>query len=120
MLSDKLIKDKSRVRLCSAHYSVFVTYLSKHQENMSVKCIPPYTPLVYSRIGVCRGIPIFLIFVLKHRLWVLVRTACILHGEVFVMRFSVVAVGRSTSQTKEDWCYVYQYEQTNDLGSDRV
>ena len=25
---------------------------------------------------VCRGIPIFLIFVPKHRLWVLVRTAC--------------------------------------------
>ena len=35
----------------------------------------PYTPLLYSKTGVCRGIPIFLIFTLKHRLWVLVRTA---------------------------------------------
>ena len=38
---------------------------------MSVKCIPPYTPLLYCKTGVCRGIPIFLIFAPKHRLWVL-------------------------------------------------
>ena len=37
----------------------------KHQENMSVKCIPPQTPLLYSKTGVCRGIPIFLIFAPK-------------------------------------------------------
>ena len=35
----------------------------------------PYTPLLYSKTGVCRGIHIFLIFAPKHRLWVLVRTA---------------------------------------------
>ena len=35
---------------------------------MSVQCIPPY-----SKRGVYRGIPIFLIFDPKHRLWVLVR-----------------------------------------------
>ena len=46
-----------------------------HQENMSVKCVPPQTPLLYSKTGVCRGKPIFLIFAPKHRLWVLVRTA---------------------------------------------
>ena len=46
-----------------------------HQENMSVKCLPPQTPLLYSKTGVRRGIPIFLIFAPKHRLWVLVRTA---------------------------------------------
>ena len=46
-----------------------------HQENMFMQCIPPYTPLLYSKTGVCRGIPIFLIFAPKHRLWVLVRTA---------------------------------------------
>ena len=62
---------------------------------MSVKCLPPQTPLLYSKNGVCRGIPIFLIFALKHRLWVLVRTASavifyifknlyILHGHVFI------------------------------------
>ena len=39
---------------------------------MSVKCVPP---LLFSKTGVCRGIPIFLIFAPKHRLWVLVRTA---------------------------------------------
>ena len=46
-----------------------------HQENMSVQRIPPYTPLLYSKTGVCRDIPIFVIFAPKHRLWVLVRTA---------------------------------------------
>ena len=46
-----------------------------HQENMSVSSLPPQTPLLYSKTGVCRGIPIFLIFAPKHRLWVLVRTA---------------------------------------------
>ena len=33
---------------------------------------PPYAPHLYSKIGVRRGIPIFLIFAPKHRLWVLV------------------------------------------------
>ena len=42
---------------------------------MSVKCVPPQTPLLYSKTGVGSGIPIFLIFAPKHRLWVLVRTA---------------------------------------------
>ena len=46
-----------------------------HHANMSVKCTPPYTPLLYSKTGVYRGIHYFLIFVLKHRLWSLVRTA---------------------------------------------
>ena len=45
-----------------------------HQDNMSVQCIPPHTPLIYSKTGVYRGIPIFLNFDPKHRLWVLVRT----------------------------------------------
>ena len=48
---------------------------NKHQENMSVKCLPPHTPLVYSKTGVYMGIPIFLTFDPNHRLWVLVRTA---------------------------------------------
>ena len=44
---------------------------------MSVQYMPAYTPLSYtsSKTGVCRGIPFFLIFAPKHRLWVLVRTA---------------------------------------------
>ena len=37
----------------------------------------PYTPLLYSKTGVYRGIPNFLIFDQKHTLWVhvLVKTA---------------------------------------------
>ena len=42
---------------------------------MSVCFIPLYTPLLYSKTGVYRGIHFFLIFASKHRLWVLVRTA---------------------------------------------
>ena len=49
-------------------------FLVVHQDNMSVQFIPPYTPLFYSKTGVYRGIH-FLVFALKHRLWVLVRTA---------------------------------------------
>ena len=75
---------------------------------MSVKCVPLQTPLLYSKTGVCRGIPIFLIFAPKHRLWVLptiyvwsknkkitenflllffynFKNLCILHGHVFVI-----------------------------------
>ena len=45
----------------------------KHQDNMSVIFTPPYTPLLYSKTGVYRGIHYFLIFALKQRLWVLVQ-----------------------------------------------
>ena len=37
-----------------------------------MKIIPLRSPLLYSKTGVCRGITIFLIFVPKHRLWILV------------------------------------------------
>ena len=40
---------------------------------MSVKCVPPQTPLLYSKTGVFRGIPYFLIFAPKHRLWAKIR-----------------------------------------------
>ena len=40
------------------------------QDNISVSFIPPYTPLLYSKTGVYRGIHYFLIFALKHILWV--------------------------------------------------
>ena len=33
---------------------------------MSVKCIPPKTPLLYSKTEVCSDIPIFLIFAPRH------------------------------------------------------
>ena len=53
----------------------------KSQNTLSIKitspCINehPYTPLLYSKTRVYRGIHYFLIFALKHRLWILVRTA---------------------------------------------
>ena len=42
---------------------------------MSVCFILPYTPLLYSKTKFYRGIYYFLIFALKHILWVPVRTA---------------------------------------------
>ena len=45
---------------------------------MSMKCIHPHNPLLYSKTGVCRGIPIFLIFAPKHRLWVRVPSINVL------------------------------------------
>ena len=47
----------------------------EHLANMSMLYRPPYTPLLYSKVVVFRGINYFLSFALKHRLWVLVRTA---------------------------------------------
>ena len=37
---------------------------SIHHADMSVQCIPPYIPLLYSETGVYRGIHFFLIFAL--------------------------------------------------------
>ena len=50
---------------------------------MSMKSIPPHTPLLYRKTGECRGIPIFLSFASKHRLWVLVRTASVRRSNVY-------------------------------------
>ena len=46
----------------------------EHQDNKSVCLIPHYTPLLYGKTGEYRGILYYLIFALKHILWVLVRT----------------------------------------------
>ena len=57
------------------HQFLITAYLlnssGKHFRAMNT----PKTPLLYSETGVCSGIPIFLIFAPKQRLWVLVRTA---------------------------------------------
>ena len=50
-------------------------YQHFHQDNMSVCFIPNYTPLLYGKTWVYRGIHYFPIFAQKHILWVLVRTA---------------------------------------------
>ena len=87
------------------HFYILYICLSKHlgkwyvftyyQENMSVKCVPPQTPLLYSKTGVCRGMPFFL-FLLQNRdcgyslepkifNFYNLRKICILHGRVFVI-----------------------------------
>ena len=36
-----------------------IACMEYHDDNMSVQYISPYTPLLYSKNGVCWGIPIF-------------------------------------------------------------
>ena len=73
-----------------AGFAVIYLCISVHQENMSVQYISPKTPCLY-KTAVCRGIPIFLIFAPKHRLWVLVRTKfSIFTGE----KISVYCMGK--------------------------
>ena len=50
---------------------------------MSMKSISPHTPLLCRKTGECRGVPIFLSFAPKHRLWVLVRTASVRRANVY-------------------------------------
>ena len=70
-----------------------------YQESMSMKIPPPYTPLSYSKTGVYRGIPIFLIFDPKHRLWVLiinVLSTSIKNFKIFLMKFSVFKADKNS------------------------
>ena len=53
---------------------------------MSVRFIPPCTPLLYSKTGVYSGIHYFLIFAPKHRLWVLVPTIYILSKNMKIFK----------------------------------
>ena len=39
-------------------------------KHVHVKYTPSNPTIIYSKTGVCRGIPTFLIYDLKHRLWV--------------------------------------------------
>ena len=59
-------------------YSRSRTNISRPQGNKPVQVTPPYTPPLYSKTGVYRGILYFLIFALKHRPWVLVRGEAVL------------------------------------------
>ena len=52
---------------------------------MSVCFIPPYTPLLYIKTGVYRGVHYFLIFALKHILWVLVEAVLTCTHKVYVL-----------------------------------
>ena len=61
---------------CDSGKPCFISkYLSSRKRVRVTKTL--YTPLVYSKTGVYRGIHYFLIFAPKHRLWILVRTASV-------------------------------------------
>ena len=70
-----MIELKQKVVNLFLKHKTFFSMLKNHHANTYVIVKPPYTPLLYSKIGVYRGIPYFLIFALKHRLCVHVRTA---------------------------------------------
>ena len=75
---DQSANQHSLISTFFVHYLDCMPKLMSLKDNMSVWFIHPYTPLLYSKTGVYRGgggIHYFLIFALKHRLWVLVRTA---------------------------------------------
>ena len=64
------INDFNTVSLLTCYVSLYhkdciTVMLMCHQDNMSVKCIPPYTPLLFSKTGVFRGITIFSYFFLN-------------------------------------------------------
>ena len=59
------IKDATFYDINVAREEILISLCHNHQENMSVQCIPPYTPLLYSKTGVRRGIPIFSYFCSK-------------------------------------------------------
>ena len=66
--------DQEKVLTFNTAYSSHSSTLF-HHANMSLLYIPPYTPLLYRKIWVYRGIHYFLIFALKHtgRLWVHIK-----------------------------------------------
>ena len=59
---------------------------------MSMKSIPPLTPLLYSKIGVCRGIPIFNFYNL--------RKICVLHGRVSVLGAPSVQLEEGSTEAR--------------------
>ena len=57
---------------CLQKFSLFLSSHSPSCKQVRVMNTP-YTPVLYSKTGVYRGIHFFLIFALQHRSWVLVR-----------------------------------------------
>ena len=71
-MSSKLLVDPVVTSLIY-HFTYYILNFCGHQRqhfvNIRIKCplnVHPYTPLLYSKTGICRGIPIFLIFAPKH------------------------------------------------------
>ena len=68
----------SPVNVCCRAANAGSTHLNRQAYFMKTcpfNVDPPYTPLLYSKNRVYRGIHFFSYFAPKHRLWVLVRTA---------------------------------------------
>ena len=60
-IKEKTYKDDLETLNSSLYQGVVSHTLAiKPQDNTSVKCIPPYTPLLYRKTGVYRGIHFFL------------------------------------------------------------
>ena len=64
MVQDKKAYGKTKKVQC-INMALYNTDFTVHKENMSMKCLPSYTPLLYSKTRECRGIHIFLIFTPK-------------------------------------------------------
>ena len=63
------VTEKDNLRLYLRRMILISGYedpIVSHQNNVSVCFIPPYTPLLYSKTGVYRGMHYILIFALKH------------------------------------------------------
>ena len=67
----KLGKKYTALEISEFCLKIVVCY---HQESMSVQCIPLIPHFYMAKLGFGGGIPGFLIFGPKHRLWVLIRT----------------------------------------------
>ena len=70
------------ISLCTCAFAVrclLIRYIIR------ITCLCDLYPLLYSKTGVYMGIHYFLIFSLKHRLWVLVRTASHIYHETILI-----------------------------------
>ena len=69
----------SRLKLTESSINLNIARLrlGVHQEKHVREMFTPVNPtfIYIEKTGICRGVPIFLIFASKHILWVLVRTA---------------------------------------------
>ena len=77
VLTHRLIWIFKPLSIFCGHADRFLSDLAPRSENIMTKTCPcnvyPFDLHLYSKIGAQRGIPVFLIFSPKHRLWALVR-----------------------------------------------
>ena len=90
--------------------------LKFHHANMSMFCTPLYTPLLYSKTWVYRGIHNFHIFALKHRLWVLVRTASEQKHKLWVL--VIIALTEAVLMCTHKLCFEQKYENNQKISTE--